>query len=152
MQLKLITQPPTPTILFTLDFANPPEAIPVPPFWVAQLHLVAQDELERPPNWLSFDKSAWAATLLKEVVFNIITRTVTCVFHDHSVKEWYLTDLNLFRSLEGILDIVNESSVASEMEHARERALTMPPSRPATPSSKTSRHKKSRSLFQSIVA
>ena len=152
MLLRLIPEPPVPTILFSLDFFNPNDTIPIPAFWGSQLHLVVQDELEMPPSLLGLDKAAWSVALLKEVNFNIVTRMISIVFADNAVKEWYLEDVNLLQALNSILDVVRESSVAAEMEQARARALSTPPSRPGTPSSQVKRHRKSRSLFQSIVA
>ncbi|KAH8112842.1 hypothetical protein DFH11DRAFT_1728193 [Phellopilus nigrolimitatus] len=154
MLLRLVPAPPLPTVLFTLAFPNLPDGVPFPQNWSAQLQHVLQDDLEMPNCIHALDKSAGVACLLHEVSFCVFTRTVVCVFIDGSRSDWPLLDDRCVDALKEVLDEVNESTVAAEMEARRARVASMPPpTRPASPiPAKLSKHKKSRSLLMTIVA
>ncbi|EJD01890.1 uncharacterized protein FOMMEDRAFT_141122 [Fomitiporia mediterranea MF3/22] len=161
MLLRLVPEPPLPTILFTLAFGNLPDGVPFPPSWTAQLQHILHDELELPQCIHALDKAVWAACLLHEVTFSVAAQSVSVIFVDGTSTEWPLADEKLEKALREVMEDVGESSVAAEMEQRRAQAIQVAaeaqaaqermPASPSAPPAK-GKHKKSRSLLMSLVA
>ncbi|THH05942.1 hypothetical protein EW145_g4428 [Phellinidium pouzarii] len=154
MLLRLIPEPPLPTVLFSLAFPNLPDTVPFPVNWTNQLQHALQDELELPDCIHALDKSAWAVCLLHEVNFCAFNKSVSCLFVDGTRMDWQIEDDRCMDALQAVIDDVNESAVAVDMEKNRARVIAAPPPPPVRPASpaKMSKHKKSRSLLMTLVA
>lgn len=149
MLLRLISNPPLPTVLFTLAFPNLPENLPYSTNWINQLQRLAGDDLEVPHVSHALDKSTWIISLLEEVTFDLTCLTVTCSFLDGAVEEWPLMQCYCTQLLESVLADVNQSAVEGSKE---KEPVPSPPVVAPTPPTPTKKHKKSRSLLMSIVA
>lgn len=156
MLIRLLPDPPHPTILFAVTFQNPPEDLALPWSWSTQLNALSLDDLELPQLVHSLDKAAGLVSILDQVSFNTPSKSISARFVDGSLHEWPLQP-GCLKLLDSVLDDVNES--ASETERERERLkiqqgrskeednLSSPPS-----SLKAKGHRKQRSLLMSLVA
>jgi hypothetical protein len=160
MLLKLVPPFPDPTVLFTLNFPILPSNVQLPQAWLNQITILNIDELDLPTSFHALDKSIAITVLLQEVVFDIRTLTVSCLFTDGVKEEWPLMGAACLKALESVLQDVNTSSLQEDRDAEREAeqhrwreserekllALSIPPS------PKPTKHKKQRSLLMSLVA
>ncbi|KZT26185.1 hypothetical protein NEOLEDRAFT_1177964 [Neolentinus lepideus HHB14362 ss-1] len=161
MLIRLVPQPPSPTVLFTLSFPSLAQSLPPPPSWHLQLQRLATSELELPASMHALDKSAWVVCVLQEVTFDLCAETITCVFVDGQREEWPIvggTANRCVKALESVLDDVNSSARENEKERVTSvEENHQPHSRQVSSSSVNSnsapvKHKKQRSLLMSLVA
>ncbi|KAJ8077303.1 hypothetical protein AAF712_004184 [Marasmius tenuissimus] len=92
MLIRLLPPPTQPTVLFKLTFENLPEAIQIPTAWSNQLAALAIDDLEVPNLLHAFDKSAGIQCIVEEVTFDLVERTVRCLFVDGEVEQWEMNE------------------------------------------------------------
>lgn len=125
MLIKLTPPPsptPTPTILFALAFPDPPQNLPVPPSWAAQLARLAVDDLEAPPALHALDRAAAFPSLLAEVLFDLPQARVSCSFLDGATEEWELGP-SCAEMLARVIFDVEESTRAEERAREWQRAV-----------------------------
>ncbi|TBU39345.1 hypothetical protein BD309DRAFT_1052133 [Dichomitus squalens] len=175
MLIRILPVHPSPNILFTLTLPDPTHDAKVdcPPAWRAQANMVEemQDEgfgVEAPRNIHAMDKAAWHSALMTEVVFDVPARTVSCTFVDGAHVTWPLAPKgdsgNCLAALEEVVEDVQDSAAELERERARysgDAYLHEIPSPTASTFSNagqqptqsvSSKHKRQRSLFSSIVS
>jgi hypothetical protein len=159
MLIRLVPRPPLPTVLFTLEFINPPEGLPIPANFVHQLHQLNADELDLPgeAGLYALDNAAWLVAVLREVTFNIPTSTVSCYFKDGAIEEWPLMGRGLADALDQVVCDVEQSAIESAREERKAMEFSPPPP-PPTPTpipepvtAKRPKHKRQRSLLMSLV-
>ena len=145
MQLRLISHPPAPVMLFTISFI-PTDLNPLPPNWDSQLAILSATDLELPRSIYALDISTWLTDILEQVTFDVVSLTVSAVFTDGHTEDWPLMDRACIRILEGIVDGL------------RQTVHQPPPPPPAPPSpsvspvfKKPAKHKKQRSLLMQLV-
>src|SRR6266852_6939003 len=145
MQLRLISHPPAPMMLFTISFL-PTDIQPFPLNWDSQLAILSATDLELPRSVYALDMSTWLTEILEQVTFDVVSLTVSAVFSDGHTEDWPLMDRACIRILEGIVDGL------------RQTVHLPPPPPPAPPSltvspviKKPAKHKKQRSLLMQLV-
>lgn len=167
MQLQLIPFPPHPAILFAFTLPALPPTLPFPPAYAGQLQLLLHTDLDPPPSPYALDKAVWAVHLIEIVTFDLPKRKVHVKMVDDSVIEWEM------RGEEPWLKRVQENVEKSTKEAERERneelnaaaassvanpylPLTNPPlcppelEREVTSNSRS--HRRSKSLFNSLLS
>lgn len=177
MLIKLIPPPPHPTVLFTLAFPAPPAALPLPQAYTQLLHTLqaSTPALDIPASLQALDRATWMVECLAEVIFDLGSESVRCIWVDGSMDEWPLSagagiDGDQFedclRMLRSVLEDVDLSAEESERERLREewderyQAMAQAHAQaqaqaavaiPAAPH-KPTKHKKQRSLLMTFVA
>lgn len=107
------------------------------------------DDLDVPSLIHALDKSTFFPTLLHQVILDIQTLTVTCIFIDGVKEEWPLMDPVCVRALESVVHDINQSSLEDDQEADQQRWAQIERERSL---SKPVKHKKQRSLLMSLVA
>lgn len=150
MQLRLISHPPAPVMLFTISFI-PTDLHPLPPNWDSQLAILSATDLELPRSIYALDMSTWLTEILEQVTFDVVSLTVSAVFTDGHTEDWPLMDRACIRILEGIVDGLRQTV-------HQPPTLPPPPPLPPPPSpsvssvfKKPAKHKKQRSLLMQLV-
>lgn len=150
MQLRLISHPPAPVMLFTISFI-PTDLHPLPPNWDSQLAILSATDLELPRSIYALDMSTWLTEILEQVTFDVVSLTVSAVFTDGHAEDWPLMDRACIRILEGIVDGLRQTV-------HQPPTLPPPPPLPPPPSpfvssvfKKPAKHKKQRSLLMQLV-
>ena len=153
MQLRLISHPPAPVMLFTISFI-PTDLHPLPLNWDSQIAILSATDLELPRSIYALDMSTWLTEILEQVTFDVVSLTVSAVYTDGHTEDWPLMDHACINSLEGIVDGL------------RQTVNRPPPSPPAPPSpsispsvspsvspvfKKPAKHRKQRSLLMQLV-
>ena len=145
MQLRLISHPPAPVMLFTISFI-PTDLHPLPLNWDSQIAILNATDLELPRSIYALDMSTWLTEILEQVTFDVVSLTVSAVYTDGHTEDWPLMDRSCISILEGIVDGL------------RQTIHRPPPSSPAPPSpsvspvfKKPAKHKKQRSLLMQLV-
>ncbi|KAJ6486235.1 hypothetical protein C8R47DRAFT_1278815 [Mycena vitilis] len=113
---------PTPTILFALAFADPPQNLPLPTAWATQLARLAADDLEAPPALHALDRAAAFPSLLAEVLFDLPQSRIACSFLDGATEDWALPP-SCAEMLARVISDVEESGLAEERAREWQRAL-----------------------------
>jgi hypothetical protein len=145
MQLRLISHPPAPVMLFTISFI-PTDLHPLPPNWDFQLAILSATDLELPRSIYALDMSTWLTEILEQVTFDVVSLTVSALFTDGHTEDWPLMDRTCISILEGIVDGLRQTV------HRPPPSPPPPPPSPSVPVfKKPSKHKKQRSLLMQIV-
>lgn len=171
MLIKLLPAPPHPSVLFNIAFEDLPDGLPLPPMWATNLSNLIHDELPIPTYQHALDKASFLPCILEEVVFHMPTYVVTCRFIDGSIKEWKMDARNskpcpgskCYRALESVVDDVCLSTLQYEREKERERKekereaeqekeKQKSPPVPFSSLTRSSKHKKKKSLLMTIVS
>ena len=163
MIITLVRPDPHPSVDFALEFKNLPPHLPIPPAWAHQVAILNLDDLELPNGIHALDSSAGPSALLHQVTFDLPAQLVACVFVDGSTETWSLDGKQgCIDRLQGVIRNVDAATAesVSELErhvakqrwrdHERERLLNM--TIPAPVTSKSSKHRKQRSLLMTLVS
>lgn len=178
MLIKLLPPAPHPTVLFALTFPNAQQCLPIPHSYSTLIHALntSHPQLDLPNSIYALDKATYLLELVSEVVFDMGTGEVKCVWVDGATDVW---DLRMGESrsdweleggvgqmLESVLRDVNESAEETEREKLREEwdkyraaqaealqanASAQVQIAAAAPVVK-GKHKKQRSLLMTLVA
>jgi hypothetical protein len=173
MLLKLIPPSPQPTVLFNLTYPTQHTSLPLPLAYQSLLHTLSTSSppLDLPNSLHALDKATYLAELLQEVVFDMESESVRCVWVDGGVEEWPLLDgkgdrEGCLRMLSRVLRDVELSGEEAKKEQLRDdwerfeyaqaqqaqaNALAHAQAQAMSPA-KANRHKKQRSLLMSLVA
>lgn len=176
MLIKLIPPPPHPAVLFTLSLPDPQPCLPTPNNYNAIIHSLntSHPQLVLPNSLYALDKATYILDLLDQVIFDMVSGQVKCIWVDGVTDVWDLRlgerrsvwelEGGVGRMLESVLDDVNTSAEESEWEKLREdwdnyraakvEAQSNPASQvqvAAAPVVK-GKHKKQRSLLMTLVA
>ena len=103
MQLRLISHPLAPVMLFTISFI-PTDLHPLPPNWDSQLAILTATDLKLPRSIYVLHISTWLTKILEQVTFDVVSLTILAVFMDGHTEDWPLMDRACIRILEGIVD------------------------------------------------
>ncbi|KAI0293618.1 hypothetical protein B0F90DRAFT_1821972 [Multifurca ochricompacta] len=128
MQLRLISHPPIPVMLFTVSFV-PTDLHPLPLNWDSQLVVLSAADLEQPRSIYALDSSAWLTEILEQVTFDVVSLTVSVVFTDGHVEDWPLMDRACIDILEGVLNDLRQT-----VDRPAPSLPPTPPSSPISPS------------------
>lgn len=146
MQLRLISHPPAPVMLFTISFI-PTDLHPLPSNWDSQLAILSATDLELPRSIYALDMSTWLTEILEQVTFDVVSLTVSAVFTDGHTEDWPLMDRACIRILEGIVDGLRQT--VHQPPPLPSPALPSPSVSPVL--KKPAKHKKQRSLLMQLV-
>lgn len=145
MQLRLISHPPAPVMLFTISFI-PTDLHPLPLNWDSQIAILNVTDLELPRTIYALDMSTWLTDILEQVTFDVVSLTVSAVYTDGHTEDWPLMDRSCINILEGIVDGLRQTV---------HRPTPSPPAPPSPSVSsvfkKPAKHKKQRSLLMQLV-
>lgn len=179
MLIKLVPPAPHPTVLFTLTFPNPQQCLPRPHNYSALIHTLntSHPQLDLPNSIYALDKATYLLEVISEVIFDMGTGQVKCVWVDGAIEAWDLRmeerrsvweiEGGVARMLESVLRDVNMSAEEGEREKLREEwdkyraakaesqanaiaQIQVAAAVPAAPIVK--KHKKQRSLLMTLVA
>lgn len=155
MIIRLIPPPPFTVILFTVSWNKElPSALSLPPFYTNQLHLLAQHDLDKPPNFHSLDKTTWLIPCLHEVTFDLSMGngliTIRCIFIDGDIKEWTFRSERCMAHLSDVCQDVQWAAMQSERDRY-ERYQMQQESQDAE-ALQPKKHKKQRSLLMTLVS
>lgn len=147
MQLRLISHPPAPVMLFSIAFI-PTDLQPLPPNWDSQLAILSATDLELPRAIYALDMSTWLTEILEQLTFDVVSLTVSAVFTDGHTEDWPLMDRTCIRILEGIAGGLRQT--------VHQPPPPPPPPAPPSPTvspvfKKPAKHKKQRSLLMQLV-
>ncbi|KZV79328.1 hypothetical protein EXIGLDRAFT_782494, partial [Exidia glandulosa HHB12029] len=161
MLLRLVPQPPFPTVLFTLAFPQLPDDLPLPASWAHTVDLLQTHDLPPPPSAHALDVSTSHVALLEVVTFDLAKRALTCTWIDGHSARHELTE-SCVAALEDVIADVSLASVEAQREQHRERHpdAEVPPAPPSSlnkppsvqPAAHTAKHKRRRSTFFSMVS
>ena len=184
MLIKLIPLHPHPTVLFTLAFTlQHPQHLPLPNAYHQLLQTLQSSTpaLDTPNTLCALDRATWMVECLAEVIIDLNTETVRCIWVDEAIDEWQLaSNVNqeqyeeCLRQLQSVLHDVDTSGEEAERERMREEwevryhamaqahaeaqqayanAQTQAAlAAAAAPPVKPTKHKKQRSLLMTLVA
>lgn len=153
MHLRLISPHPTPAVYLSFAFPYNAPHLPLPPAWSIFAQRLANDDLEIPNAVHFLDKSTWIVSVLDQVIFDLSSLTITCLFIDGTKEEWPLVTMDCVRALENVVADVN-SALSTEAKKSDPPPAVPQPSIPPSPASQSttrSKHKKSRSFFAPFV-
>lgn len=155
MIIRLIPPPPVAMVLFTVSFNTKlPSALPLPPFYSNQSHLLSQHDLEHPASYHSLDKSSWLNACLHEVVFDLSMGNgvivLRCTFVDGDVKQWSFRSDPCLRNLNHVFRDVRWSAMQAEREKYEKYAQQLLAEEEGEMQPR--KHKKQRSLLMSLVS
>lgn len=180
MQIKLLPPAPHPTVLFAITFPNPQPCLPIPHSYTTLVHTLntSHPQLDLPNSVYALDKATYILELLSEVIFDMSTGEVKCIWVDGVIDAWDLRigekrstwelEGGVGQMLESVLTDVNMSAEESEWEKLREEwdkyraaevearanadaQVQIAAIAAAVPVIK-SKHKKQRSLLMTLVA
>jgi hypothetical protein len=169
MLIRLLPNPPHPSVLFNINFEDLPDGLSLPPTWTTHLSNLMHDELPMPRFQHTLDKATYLPCILEEVTFDVPALSVLCRFIDGSTEEWKI-DLGglgtkCLKTLESVVEDVCLSTLETERERQREKQKEKERERErererlrllqhGSPSSsvKSTKHKKKRSLLMTIVS
>lgn len=172
MQLQLIPPFPNPPILFSFILPTFPAALPFPPAYAAQLHLLLNTDLDPPSSPYALDKAVWPVYLFEMVTFDLTPskRMVTVKMIDGAIIRWPIQGEE--ELLSQIMADVEHSGREAQKERMEETAASayLPLTNSSVLSTTTFRdelvvepsekqslntrhtHRKSKSLFNSLLS
>jgi hypothetical protein len=145
MQLRLISHPPAPVMLFTISFI-PTDLNPLPLNWDSQIAILNVTDLELPRSIYALDMSTWLTDILEQVTFDVVSLTVSAVYTDGHTEDWPLMDRSCINILEGIVDGLRQT-----VHRPTPSPPAPPPSSVSPVFKKPAKHKKQRSLLMQLV-
>ncbi|KZT00687.1 uncharacterized protein LAESUDRAFT_528824 [Laetiporus sulphureus 93-53] len=160
MLIYLLPDGPHPRVYHTVNFTDPYNRVPLPNNWAAQLHCLHMDELDLPTATHALDKACWLTAIIDELVFDMVSQTVSCSFSNGPTLQW---SLRRQPACVAALEDVLADLAQSRNEQDKERAATQPSPKATTPKqrhvslpppvlTKSAKHKKQRSLLSSLIS
>ncbi|CCM04491.1 uncharacterized protein FIBRA_06671 [Fibroporia radiculosa] len=153
MLIYLLPAEPHPRLYHAVNFSDPYERVALPTGWAAQLHSIHADELDPPTAIHALDKSSWLTAVIEELVFDLVSLTVSCSFVNGPTIQWPMdTDDACMHMLADVLADLAQSKVESDRERLTVSPKEEPAALPQPVSVKPAKHKKQRSILSSLIS
>ncbi|PCH37417.1 hypothetical protein WOLCODRAFT_140849 [Wolfiporia cocos MD-104 SS10] len=142
-----------PRVYHTIDFKDTFDRVPMPVAWSTQLHSLHMDEIDLPTTTHALDKACWLTAVIEELVFDMVSRTVSVSLVNGPTMQWPLAKQSACMDvLMDVLDDLNESKIAQNKERIAASPKPEPLALPQPVSAKPAKHKKQRSLLSSLIS
>lgn len=155
MLIYLLPADPHPRLYHSVNLTDPYERVAFPAGWAAQLNCVHAEDLDPPTTVHMLDKASWLTAVIEQLVFDLVSQTVSCTFISGPTLQWSFAAQNAcVEALEGVLTDL----VQSQVEARRERVAATPKYEPHPEmfpqpvSVKPGKHKKQRSLLSTLFS